>query len=295
MTSQEAAQKFQQSKTLFAQKRYPEALIMLDEINAAFPDQKDVLYGRAMCLAELQRPLEAIRICEQAVAMHNDQKSQALLNRLRREHGAIQEGPTDLASLMGHDATRQSGAAAAPSAPSPAPDFAEMPRRSSNKRFYVTLACVVGVLLILLIGFPFVVGKVKTGMSSSDTATDSGDLSPDDSPPQPVQWYYKYDEGMNIASQYKRPVCIFFYDGAEESSRLEETVFQTPFAQKALAEFINIRVLYSQEDPAVIKYGVKAVPSIVLQDTSGNIVYSASGTEISSEDFRTKLQAFLKT
>jgi len=291
MTSQEAAQKFQQSKTLFAQKRYPEAMIMLDEINAAFPDQKDVLYGRAMCLAELQRPLEAIRICEQAVAMHNDQKSQALLNRLRREHGAIQEGPTDLASLMGHDATRQSGAAAAPSAPSPAPDFAEMPRRSSNKRFYVTLACVVGVLLILLIGFTFVIGKVKTGMNRPD----SGDLSPDDSPPQPVQWYYKYDEGMNIASQYKRPVCIFFYDGAEESSRLEETVFQTPFAQKALAEFINIRVLYSQEDPAVIKYGVKAVPSIVLQDTSGNIVYSASGTEISSEDFRTKLQAFLKT
>ena len=87
MHRHEAREKFVQSKTLFAQKRYPEALIVLDGLNAAFPNEKHIMLARAMCLAELQRPLEAIQICEQAVALHNDPKSQELLVRLRREHG----------------------------------------------------------------------------------------------------------------------------------------------------------------------------------------------------------------
>jgi tetratricopeptide (TPR) repeat protein len=311
-------QKFQQSKALFAQKRYPEALILLDELNTLFPNERHIMYARAMCLAELQRPLEAMQICEQAVAMHNDQKSRELLDRLRREHGPLEENPTDLASLTGQTAAGPTpnalpGLPNIPSVPD-VPDFPALQPQSSNKRFYIILGSVAGVLLILLIGFPLLASLRKSNESSGidqtvaseesgieedarpsppaeteSPATAEPPATPAASAPKPLQWYYNYEEGKRVASDYDRPLCIFFYDGAERSSALEESVFQDPQIVETLSQFINIRVLYAEDNPAVRQYGIQTVPAIMVQDTYGDTVYSASGDEIALEEFRSAL------
>ncbi|MFO7974415.1 MAG: tetratricopeptide repeat protein [Candidatus Hydrogenedentota bacterium] len=245
MHKREAAQKFQQSKTLFAQKRYPEALILLDELNAAFPNEKHIMYARAMCLAEMQRPLDAMQVCEQAVDMHNDEKSQELLNQLRREHGHLEEGPTDLASLMGGgpaapDIGNQPGLPDIPSVPD-VPDFPAMQPQSSNKRFYIILGSVAGLAFVLLIGFPLIASLTKdsaTPETEETVVSEESGIEEDAQPSPPteveapagtetqatptvseaesVQWYYAYEEGKDIAQEYERPLCIFFHDGGKK-------------------------------------------------------------------------------
>lgn len=318
MHKREAAQKFQQSKTLFAQKRYPEALILLDELNAAFPNEKHIMYARAMCLAEMQRPLDAMQVCEQAVDMHNDEKSQELLNQLRREHGHLEEGPTDLASLMGGgpaapDIGNQPGLPDIPSVPD-VPDFPAMQPQSSNKRFYIILGSVAGLALVLLIGFPLIASLTKdsaTPETEETVVSEESGIEEDAQPSPPteveapagtetqatptvseaesVQWYYAYEEGKDIAQEYERPLCIFFHDGGEESNTVEETIVEDPEIAQILSQFVNIRILYAQDKPAVTKHDIQNVPAIIIQDTSGEEVYSASGDEIALEDFRSAL------
>ncbi|MEA3365591.1 MAG: hypothetical protein U9Q79_08115 [Candidatus Hydrogenedentes bacterium] len=318
MRRRDAREKFQQSKMLFGQKRYPEALILLDELNTAFPNERHVMYARAMCLAELQRPLEAMQICEQAVSMHNDEKSQELLSRLRREHGPLEEGATDLASLTGQ---RQAGPGLGdlsglpdiPSVPD-VPEFAAMPPQSSNTRFYVILGSVVALALILLIGFPLLAHLTKDSESpeteqaavseeaeieesaqalpptEAETSTDTETPAmPAASTPQPVQWYYDYEQGKAVASQNDYPLCIFFYDGTEQSNAVEKTIFQDPEIVETLSQFINIRVLYAEDARGVIENGIETVPAIIVQDAYGDTIYSGSGQDIAVEDFRSAL------
>lgn len=318
MRRRDVRQKFQQSKALFAQKRYPEALILLDELNTLFPNERHIMYARAMCLAELQRPLEAMQICEQAVAMHNDQKSRELLDRLRREHGPLEENPTDLASLTGQTAAGPTpnalpGLPSIPSVPD-VPDFPALQPQSSNKRFYIILGSVAGVLLILLIGFPLLASLRKSNESSGieqavvseasgieedarpsppaeleSPATAETPDTPAASAPKPLQWYYNYEEGKRVASDYDRPLCIFFYDGGEKSSAVEESIFQDPAVSQALSQFICIRVLYDANNQAAINYGVEEVPVVILQDMYADTVYNAWGDEIVAEDLLARI------
>ena len=318
MHRHEAREKFVQSKTLFAQKRYPEALIVLDGLNAAFPNEKHIMLARAMCLAELQRPLEAIQICEQAVTLHNDPKSQELLVRLRREHGPIQEGPTDLASLLGRGAgggvpSAPAGYGGLPGIPDiPAvPDLSMYgpPPRSSGKRFYIVLGSVAAVLALLLIGLPLVLSMTKKGDGGSGTIevavteqgpTEGTAVAPAPAEPeapaaaagavvQPVQWYYSVEQGSDVAYQYGRPICLFYYDSGQASSAIEASVFQDPAISQALSQFINIRVLYAEDDPTPAEYGITQVPAIVVEDTTSSVVYMAQGAEIVPEELRSAL------
>lgn len=315
MHRHEARERFAQSKTLFAQKRYPEALIVLDELNATFPNEKHIMLARAICLAELQRPLEAIQICEQAVALHKDPKSQELLVRLRREHGPIQEGPTDLASLIGHGAG--SGAPSAPGGYGGLPGIPDIPAvpdlsmygpppRSSGRRFYIILASVAAVLVLLLIGLPLLLSLRKKGDEGprtsevaiteqaplEDTAAAPAPTEPPaaaDTAVQPVQWYYSVEQGADVAYQYGRPMCLFYYDSGQASSAIESSVFQDPAISQALSQFINIRVLYTESDPTPAEYGITEVPAIVVEDTASSVVYMAQGAEIVPEELRSAL------
>ena len=153
-----ASQKFQQSVRLFSQKRYVEALILLDELNAAFPKQKQVLYGRAQCLAELQRHAEAIAVCDQAIEWFDDANAKKLKARIQRDNFHTIEGPTDLATLLGASAPHAGGGTGLPNLsglldlpPMPEPAAAGYrPARSSRRRFYTLLACAAGLLLVFL-------------------------------------------------------------------------------------------------------------------------------------------------
>ncbi|MFO7973443.1 MAG: hypothetical protein R6V12_02275 [Candidatus Hydrogenedentota bacterium] len=95
--------------------------------------------------------------------------------------------------------------------------------------------------------------------------------------------------GKDIAQEYERPLCIFFHDGGEESNTVEETIVEDPEIAQILSQFVNIRILYAEDKPAVTKHDIQNVPAIIIQDTSGEEVYSASGDEIALEDFRSAL------
>jgi hypothetical protein len=61
---------FQKSDGLFRGKNYAAALILLDRLDAAFPDTRRIMYPRAMCLAEAGRTEEAIAVCDRLIARH---------------------------------------------------------------------------------------------------------------------------------------------------------------------------------------------------------------------------------
>ena len=173
-----ASQKFQQSVRLFSQKRYVEALILLDELNAAFPKQKQVLYGRAQCLAELQRHAEAIAVCDQAIEWFDDANAKKLKARIQRDNFHTIEGPTDLATLLGVSAPPAGGGTGLPNLsglldlpPMPEPAAAGYrPARSSRRRFYTLLACAAGLLVVLALGFPVLASMRQEEKSAAQPA-----------------------------------------------------------------------------------------------------------------------------
>jgi len=173
-----ASQKFQQSVRLFSQKRYVEALILLDELNAAFPKQKQVLYGRAQCLAELQRHAEAIAVCDQAIEWFDDANAKKLKARIQRDNFHTIEGPTDLATLLGASAPPAGGGTGLPNLsglldlpPMPKPAAAGYrPARSSRRRFYTLLACAAGLLVVLALGFPVLASMRQEEKSAAQPA-----------------------------------------------------------------------------------------------------------------------------
>ena len=104
-----------------------------------------------------------------------------------------------------------------------------------------------------------------------------------------MQWYYDYDQGISVALKYNRPVCIFFYDGGAESARIEETLFQNPGISQTLSQFINIRVLYADDDYAVRTYRIEEIPAVIVLDTLRQELYRASGGEITASDLQAAL------
>ena len=52
---------------------------------------------------------------------------------------------------------------------------------------------------------------------------------------QPVQWYYSVEQGSDVAYQYGRPICLFYYDSGQASSAIEASVFQDPAISQALS------------------------------------------------------------
>ncbi len=322
MHQHEAREKFARSNILFQQKRYPEAMIALDELDANFPNDKHIMLARAMCLAELQRPQEAVQICELAVAMHQDPKAEAYLARLRREHGPLHPEPTDLASLLGHGGTAGApSAAAGPGALPGIPDVPDIPdltmygppKQSSSKRFYIVLGAVVAVLVILLIGLPLLLSLRKKGddtrQGAAMTAMDQAAPTETGMVPMPagteahpadanaaapaVQWYTHYEQGTNIATEHGHPLCLFFTDGGETSRAVESSVFEEPDIRQSLSRFINIRISDisdAEMGPAVAPYGIEQFPAIVVVDLDRSVVYRAQGEGIDPEEFRSALR-----
>lgn len=157
-----ASQKFQESVRLFSQKHHVEALILLDELNAAFPNRKQVMYGRAQCLAELQRHAEAIAVCDQMIQWFDDAKAKELKARIQQDSVSTLESPTDLASLLNTDADPASGGTGLPDLsglldlpPLPDPTAGAHPQgRSLRRSLYTLLSCAGGLLVVLALGFP---------------------------------------------------------------------------------------------------------------------------------------------
>lgn len=98
MDAQESKQKFKQADQLYREGRYQEALGLLDELNRAHPNAKNVLYPAALCLEKLGRANEALPICEQLIQQFQDPRAEKLKAKITAARGGGGES-TALADL----------------------------------------------------------------------------------------------------------------------------------------------------------------------------------------------------
>ena len=75
-------QQYAEALNLFQQGKHLEALALFDQLGVRAPDNKDVLYGSAMCLAAMGRAEETREICERLKAIFGDPRAEQLLASL---------------------------------------------------------------------------------------------------------------------------------------------------------------------------------------------------------------------
>ncbi len=132
---QEATERFRESDTLFREGRYHEALVYLEELDHLFPNSKNVLYPKAMCMDRLGRIPEALALCDQLIAQFQDPRAQALKERLVYAGDPI---PTNI--VTPGDA----------SAPTQKMKRRESPEAKTEKvRRMVSMAVLVGLVIVL--------------------------------------------------------------------------------------------------------------------------------------------------
>lgn len=114
MDPQQSQQFFKQADALFRGGRYGDALIFLEKLNRAHPDQKNVLFPMAMCLTELGRGDEALPICDQLIATYDLPRAKALRERILAETPTVRTAPLSAtpanASAVQANATREAPA-----------------------------------------------------------------------------------------------------------------------------------------------------------------------------------------
>ena len=86
MDAQEATRKFKQAEALYANHRYEEALQLLKHLDLNFPNTKNILYPKALCLAALGRKDEAAAASDSLDALQ-DPRAQSIRDRLRPASG----------------------------------------------------------------------------------------------------------------------------------------------------------------------------------------------------------------
>ena len=78
----DAKEKFKHADQMFREKNFPAALETLDELDKEFPDTKNVLYPRAMCLARVGRFDEALDLCRQLKVEFGDPRGEKLMAKI---------------------------------------------------------------------------------------------------------------------------------------------------------------------------------------------------------------------
>ncbi|MDZ4860021.1 MAG: hypothetical protein SGI88_13670 [Candidatus Hydrogenedentes bacterium] len=82
MSTNDADRKFGQATALYREKRYPEALQLLNQLDSDLPLTKDIMYPRALCLAALGQKGEALQVCKSLEALFQDARARDLKVRL---------------------------------------------------------------------------------------------------------------------------------------------------------------------------------------------------------------------
>ncbi len=91
MRSREARDKFNEADRLYREKQYADALVVLDDLDKEFPDTKNVLYPRAMCLARVGRFDEALDLCRQLKVEFGDPRGEKLMGKVSALRKALVE------------------------------------------------------------------------------------------------------------------------------------------------------------------------------------------------------------
>lgn len=82
MTKAEAEKKFNDADRLYREEKYGEALVLLNELDRTFPNDRNIMYPRARCLSKMDRYEEALDLCNQLILMHNHDRAQDLKSRI---------------------------------------------------------------------------------------------------------------------------------------------------------------------------------------------------------------------
>ncbi|HOK08936.1 MAG TPA: tetratricopeptide repeat protein [Candidatus Hydrogenedens sp.] len=75
-------QKLKEAEKLYEEKKYSEALQLLNELEHENPGEKKVAYGRAMCLARLGNFADAMLLCDELWARYRDEKAKVLKEKI---------------------------------------------------------------------------------------------------------------------------------------------------------------------------------------------------------------------
>jgi len=104
----DAREKFKQADELFRARDFAKALEVLDDLDREFPDTKNVIYPRAMCLARVGRFDEALELCRQLKVEFGDPRGEKLMVKI----GALRK--VQLEKEQAKDRPNAAGAAAPP-------------------------------------------------------------------------------------------------------------------------------------------------------------------------------------
>ena len=88
MDAQLATSKFQQAEKLFQEKSYADALLILDELDNAYPNTRNILQPKAKCLVNLGRANEAEAICDNLLAQKPDPVTQSIKDVIVSSRGS---------------------------------------------------------------------------------------------------------------------------------------------------------------------------------------------------------------
>jgi len=136
---QEGTTKFKAADAFFKQGNFQEALRLLNELDAAYANNRSILYPKALCLEKLGQWDEADRICDWLIQQSQDPRAQALRTQIQTAKAAA-AGGLDLAGLDTNLLADILGPAPKRTAPPPA--------ATSGTRRYL----VIGAAVLLVVG-----------------------------------------------------------------------------------------------------------------------------------------------
>lgn len=79
MRNKDATARFKQATDHYKRGQVAKALEILNDLDAAFPEQKNLMYPRALCLRDLGREAESRAICEALAQKFDDPRAKKLL------------------------------------------------------------------------------------------------------------------------------------------------------------------------------------------------------------------------
>lgn len=83
-----AKDRYDEAKALYRAGKYAEALKLLDALQRAYPQAKNILLAKAECLIALGWHEDAAALCEQVLQQHDDARARRLLGKARGETAA---------------------------------------------------------------------------------------------------------------------------------------------------------------------------------------------------------------
>ena len=117
MGSLDPDERFRQAATLYQNRRYREARVILDELGRQLPLRNDITYARALCLAALGRPQEARALCEKLAMLRGGEQAAHLKKWLDERyplHQTAVETPVHVAESTPEEAVEASDTEPAP-------------------------------------------------------------------------------------------------------------------------------------------------------------------------------------